>query len=146
MLAARSAVFVIEQQCLYADIDGLDPVAWHLFGLDTTQPGRPLAACARVFGPDAGDSTVRIGRVLTMPAYRGLGLGKILVDQVMRRLPDHWPDTSVRLHAQAHLQAFYGSFGFIPTSEVHLEDDIPHVWMQRDSLAAQPYLPYLGAA
>jgi len=146
MLAARSAVFVIEQQCIYADIDGLDPAAWHLFGLDATRPGRPLAVYARVFGPDADDGTVRIGRVLTAPAYRKLGLGKILLDQVMTRLPEHWPDIPVRLHAQAHLQEFYGSFGFVATSEIHLEDDIPHVWMQRDALAVQPYISTVRAA
>ena len=140
MLAARSAVFVVEQHCIYTDIDGQDPAAWHLFGLDAARTDRPLAACARVFGPDAVDPTVRIGRVLTTPAYRQLGLGKILIDQVMMRLPHHWPDAPVRLHAQAHLEAFYGVFGFIATSGIHLEDDIPHIWMQRDSVALQPYI------
>jgi len=140
MLAARSAVFVVEQHCIYTDIDGQDPAAWHLFGLDAARTDRPLAACARVFGPDAVDPTVRIGRVLTTPAYRQLGLGKILIDQVMMRLPHHWPEAPVRLHAQAHLKAFYGAFGFIPSSDIHLEDNIPHIWMQRDSIALQPYV------
>lgn len=137
MLAARSAVFVVEQQCIYVDIDGLDAAAWHLFGLDAGQPGRPLAACARVFAPDSVEPAVRIGRVLTTQAYRNRGLGKILLDQAMRRLAGHWPQAPVRLHAQAHLQDFYGGFGFAPASEVHLEDDIPHIWMERQ---AGPYL------
>jgi ElaA protein len=146
VLAARCAVFIMEQQCIYADIDGLDPAAWHLFGRDTSQAEQPLAAYARVFGPDAGDSAVRIGRVLTAPAYRKLGLGKILIDRAMLRVPDYWPQTPIRLHAQAHLQEFYGLFGFIPTSEIHLEDEIPHVWMQRECVAVRPYVSIVRTA
>jgi len=139
ILAARSAVFVIEQQCIYADIDGLDPLAWHLYGQDAAQPDTPLAACARVFAPDADDRTVRIGRVVSTSAYRGQGLGKALLEQAMLRIAEQWPQAPLRLHAQAYLQAFYAGFGFEACSDVHLEDDIPHIWMQRPSIAVQPY-------
>jgi ElaA protein len=134
MLAARSEVFVLEQQCLYADMDGLDRDAWHLYALDTT-PARPaLAACARILPPDVGAPSVpcvRIGRVLTAPAYRGTGLGRQLLEQALRRIAPQWPGVPMALHAQAHLQDFYGAFGFEPDGEIHLEDGIPHLWMRR---------------
>jgi len=138
MLAARSAVFVIEQQCLYADMDGLDRHAWHLYGLDSAAVPPALAACARILPPDAYDPAVRIGRVLTAPAYRGLGLGKQLLEQALGYIARHWPGVPMALHAQAHLQDFYGAFGFMADGEVHLEDDIPHIWMRRPAFKAQP--------
>jgi ElaA protein len=131
MLAARSAVFVIEQQCLYSDLDGLDLAAWHLYAVPADQAGSPLAACARVLPPDAQDACVRIGRVLTMPGWRGQGLGKVLIEQALARIAEQWPGAAIRLHAQAHLQRFYGGHGFAPVSAIHLEDNIEHVWMQR---------------
>ena len=86
ILDARSAVFVVEQNCVYRDIDGADQAAWHLAAYD--------------------------------PAGRLAGYLRVLL-----------PDAQVSLHAQAHLQRFYGAFGFTPSSDVHDEDGIPHVWM-----------------
>ena len=146
MLAARSAVFVIEQNCLYGDIDGLDIDAWHLlaFGATvdatavanltataitgTTRP--PLAGYLRVLLPDADDRDIRIGRVLTTAQFRGIGLGNAMLDRAIAHIRKQWPGTPIRLHAQAHLQRFYGAFGFAPVSEIHEEDGIPHVWMR----------------
>jgi ElaA protein len=136
MLAARSAVFVIEQNCLYGDIDGLDLDAWHLlaFGATddaTTGAARPLlAGYLRVLLPDADDGDIRIGRVLTTAEFRGIGLGNAMLDRAIAHIRTQWPGTPMRLHAQAHLQGFYGSFGFAPVSEIHEEDGIPHVWMR----------------
>ncbi|MEX3760965.1 GNAT family N-acetyltransferase [Paraburkholderia phenoliruptrix] len=140
MLAARSAVFVIEQNCLYGDIDGLDLDAWHLlaFGAPagecaraaapTTRP--PLAGYLRVLLPDADDADIRIGRVLTTADFRGIGLGNAMLERAIAHIRTQWPGAPVRLHAQAHLQRFYGAFGFEPVSEIHEEDGIPHVWMR----------------
>ncbi len=141
MLATRSAVFVIEQQCIYADMDGLDRDAWHLYALDMAAdtPLKPvLAACARVLPPAAGEAVVRIGRVLTAPGYRGLGLGRQLMEQALRYIAPQWPSVRIALHAQAHLQDFYRAYGFETDGEIHLEDGIPHVWMRRPGLSAQP--------
>jgi len=134
MLAARSAVFVIEQQCIYTDLDGLDRQAWHLYGVDVDLAHAPLAACARILVPDAQDPSVRIGRVLTTQAYRGQGLGNALLEQVLARIALQWPEAPIRLHAQARLQRFYEAYGFDAASEVHLEDNIEHLWMQRSCL------------
>ncbi|RAS38255.1 GNAT family N-acetyltransferase [Paraburkholderia bryophila] len=131
MLAARSAVFVVEQNCVYGDIDGLDLDAWHLFAFgpgDERYP--PLAGYLRVLLPDAEDSDIRIGRVLTTAPFRGIGLGNAMLERALEHIRAQWPGTPIRLHAQAHLQGFYGAFGFTPVSEIHDEDDIPHVWMR----------------
>jgi ElaA protein len=131
-LAARSAVFVVEQNCVYGDIDGLDVQAWHLSaygpGIDATPP--QLAGYLRVLLPDATDTDVRIGRVLTTAAFRGIGLGNAMLERSLTHIRAQWPATPIRLHAQAHLQSFYGAFGFAPVSEIHDEDGIPHVWMR----------------
>ncbi|SAL31392.1 GCN5-like N-acetyltransferase [Caballeronia sordidicola] len=131
VLAARSEVFVIEQQCLYADIDGQDTDAWHLLVLGQTTHAE-LAGYLRVLPPDeTGD--VRIGRVLTRAPFRGIGLGQAMLERTLEHIAQQWPGRAIRLHAQAHLQRFYASSGFEPISDVHLEDDIPHIWMRREA-------------
>ncbi|KVO69509.1 drug:proton antiporter [Burkholderia ubonensis] len=127
ILEARSAVFVVEQNCVYRDIDDADQAAWHLAAYD--EAGR-LAGYLRVLLPDAQDPDIRIGRVLTTAAFRGAGLGNALLSRALEHIRAQWPDTPVSLHAQAHLQRFYGAFGFAPSSDVHDEDGIPHVWMR----------------
>jgi ElaA protein len=130
MLAARSEVFVIEQNCLYGDIDGLDTEAWHLFAFGPGEPQPKLASYLRVLLPDESDADIRIGRVLTTADFRGMGLGNQMLARAMGHIVEQWPNVPVRLHAQAHLQGFYGAFGFVPISEIHEEDGIPHVWMR----------------
>jgi ElaA protein len=130
MLAARSAVFVIEQNCLYGDIDGLDSDAWHLFAFGPDDKKPSLAGYLRVLLPDAGDTDIRIGRVLTTAEFRGIGVGNAMLERSLAHIRAQWPGTPIRLHAQAHLQGFYGAFGFTPVSEIHEEDGIPHVWMR----------------
>ncbi len=137
MLAARSNVFVVEQKCVYADIDGLDARAWHLLAYGSSADGQPaLAGYLRVLLPSqssasSDETDIRIGRVLTTQAFRGKGLGQQMIERALAHIARQWPHQPVRLHAQAHLQRFYGAFGFEPISDIHLEDDIPHVWMRR---------------
>jgi ElaA protein len=136
MLAARSEVFVIEQQCLYADVDGQDVDAWHLLVYSRSADARrALAGYLRVLLPKkderAEDADIRIGRVLTTSAFRGIGLGQTMLERALSHIARQWPHQPIRLHAQAHLQRFYSSFGFEPISDVHLEDNIPHIWMRR---------------
>ncbi|MCP2085149.1 MULTISPECIES: GNAT family N-acetyltransferase [Paraburkholderia] len=130
MLAARSAVFVIEQNCLYGDIDGLDSDAWHLFAFGPGEKKPALAGYLRVLLPDADDTDIRIGRVLTTAEFRGIGVGNAMLERSLAHIRAQWPGTPIRLHAQAHLQGFYGAFGFTPVSNIHEEDGIPHVWMR----------------
>lgn len=139
MLAARSEVFVVEQNCVYGDVDGLDTQAWHLLAFGPASPDGAgsadeappkLAAYLRVLLPDERDPDIRIGRVLTTSGFRGLGLGNTMLGRVLDHIAAQWPGTPMRLHAQAHLQGFYGAFGFTPVSDIHDEDGIPHVWMR----------------
>lgn len=142
MLAARNAVFVVEQQCVYNDVDGLDKDAWHLFaysgGANNASTGQRadrapapmLAGYLRVLLPDASDADIRIGRVLTTSDFRGIGLGSAMLEQALKHIVAQWPDAAIKLHAQAHLQVFYGAFGFEAISDIHDEDGIPHVWMR----------------
>lgn len=130
LLAARSAVFVVEQNCVYGDIDGLDFEAWHLSAYGPADQCPPLAGYLRVLLPDAADADIRIGRVLTTAGFRGIGLGNAMLERSLVHIRSQWPGTPIRLHAQAHLQGFYGAFGFAPVSEIHDEDGIPHVWMR----------------
>jgi ElaA protein len=130
MLAARNAVFVVEQNCAYGDIDGLDANAWHLFAYEKRVSGKKLAGYLRVLLPDEVETDIQIGRVLTTADFRGIGLGSAMLEQALGHIVSQWPDAAVSLHAQAHLQGFYGAFGFEPVSDVHDEDGIPHVWMR----------------
>ncbi|WP_087642738.1 GNAT family N-acetyltransferase [Caballeronia choica] len=134
MLAARSAVFIVEQNCVYGDVDGLDVDAWHLFAYGEGEQRPALAGYLRVLlpgRPDASETDVRIGRVLTTAGFRGLKLGNAMLERALEHILKQWPQQPIRLHAQAHLQKFYGAFGFEPVSDIHDEDDIPHVWMRR---------------
>ena len=145
MLEARNAVFVVEQNCVYHDVDGLDKDAWHLFayageaqpnasGASSAPPDRAqasaLAGYLRVLLPDATDADIRIGRVLTSSNFRRIGLGSAMLEQALKHIVAQWPTVAIKLHAQAHLQMFYGAFGFEPISDVHDDDGIPHIWMR----------------
>jgi ElaA protein len=139
MLAARSAVFVVEQNCVYGDIDGLDQDAWHLFAYGPGEARPVLAGYLRVLLPglpDASEQDVRIGRVLTTVKFRGMKLGNAMLARALECIVEQWPDQPISLHAQAHLQNFYGAFGFMPSSGIHDEDGIAHVWMRRPGHAS----------
>ena len=149
ILQLRSRVFVVEQECLYTDMDGLDllPGTQHLLlPADDASP-RPAAdahggtsgfsseplAYARILplevadGPAAQAGARSVGRVVTAPAGRGRGLGRRLLDEVVR-LFGHGDLT---LNAQSHLRDYYGRAGFRVSGPEFLEDGIPHLPMFR---------------
>lgn len=127
LLKLRSEVFVVEQRCIYLDPDGQDLDALHLLGRDAQGE---LLACARLIPTPDGP---KIGRVLTAPAARGAGQGRALMQCAIAECAQRWPAQPIRLSAQAHLQGFYASLGFRPTSAVYDEDGIPHIDMQRQA-------------
>ena len=127
VMAAREAVFIVEQNCPYQDADALDAQSWHLIGTCDGQ----FAAYLRVVDPGAKYAEPSMGRVITAPEVRGTGWGRQLVAEGVARCEAAWPGRGQRISAQAHLQAFYGSFGFRTVGEPYSEDDIPHVEMQR---------------
>lgn len=115
-LALRQQVFVVEQNCPYPDIDGRDAQALHLCGYDEDR----LVAGARLFAPE-GISGSRIGRVVVAPDARGIGLGRILMQQAMLECEARWPGQAILVSAQAHLQSFYASLGFDAISGIYDE-------------------------
>ncbi|HEX8787060.1 MAG TPA: GNAT family N-acetyltransferase [Telluria sp.] len=131
MLALRQQVFVLEQTCLYPDIDGLDPGAHHLLGWRTVDGRRELAASLRCLAPGAKYTEMSLGRVVTSPAARGTGLGRELVAQGIACAERLHPGHAIRIGAQAHLERFYAGFGFVTVSEPYDEDGIMHLDMIR---------------
>jgi ElaA protein len=127
VLAAREAVFIVEQKCAYQDADLLDQYSWHL----TAWAGDRVAAYLRVVDAGKKYAEVSIGRVLTAREHRGTGLGKSLMAEALRRIDAAEPVQAVRISAQAHLVNFYRGYNFRTVSDVYLEDEIPHVEMLR---------------
>ncbi|MNR93274.1 putative acyltransferase [compost metagenome] len=131
VLRARQDVFVLEQQCLYPDIDDADQQAYHLLAWGEVEGKRQLLAYLRCFAPGAKYAEASLGRVLTVAAARGTGIGKQLLAEGIRRAQALFPACAIRISAQEHLQGFYGSYGFRTVSDVYMEDGIPHVEMLR---------------
>lgn len=129
ILALRTQVFVVEQKCPYLEVDGLDLVGdnCHLMARD----GDALVAYLRLLDPQHNQGEVVIGRVVIAEAARGTGLGHQLMERALEDCQRRWPGLPVYLSAQAHLQNYYGRYGFVPVTEVYLEDDIPHVGMRK---------------
>ena len=124
VLRLRAEVFVVEQDCVYQDLDDKDQAAVHFLGV--AQDGR-LAAYTRIV--DKGVSYpdyASIGRVITAPFARGKGLGRPLMRQSIEVLYNYFGKQSIKIGAQAHLQAYYESIGFQGVGEVYDEDGIPH--------------------
>lgn len=128
ILAARVDVFVVEQDCPYSELDGLDQTAQHLWAV--TETGQ-IAAYARITAPGTRFEEPSIGRVITASAFRGRGLGRQLMNRALELAQSHYPDASLRISAQQHLQPFYETLGFQFVCGPYDEDGIPHVEMLR---------------
>ncbi|QQZ41723.1 GNAT family N-acetyltransferase [Pseudomonas sp. SK3(2021)] len=129
ILQLRAEVFVVEQKCAYQDVDGqdLEGDTCHLMAWDDDR----LVAYLRLLDPVSQGGDVVIGRVVIAPQARGKGLGHELMEHALRQAQKHWPQTPIYLSAQAHLQGYYGRYGFNVVGEEYLEDDIPHIGMRR---------------
>jgi ElaA protein len=127
LLRLRSEVYVVEQQCIFLDIDGDDREANHLLGVQ----GGELKAYARCFGPGVKFTEASIGRVATRPSARGTGLGHALMGQAVAAVNQVWGPQAIRIGAQAHLASFYAKHGFVDIGQPYIEDDIPHLEMLR---------------
>jgi ElaA protein len=122
---ARQAVFIVEQECAYADLDGLDTNAEHLIVWSASD----VAGYLRLLAPGTRFAEPSLGRILTTHAFRGTGLGRELVVKGLQRARERYKGQTLRISAQAYLEKFYASFGFVVDSEPYLEDGIPHVEM-----------------
>jgi ElaA protein len=126
---ARQQIFAIEQNCVYLDADGLDEVSLHLAAW-SPQHRVPLAY-ARLVEPGAKYAEPSIGRVITTPGARGIGLGRELVRRAVAQCGLVFPGHGIRISAQTRLEAFYAEMGFIAVGTPYLEDGIPHTEMLR---------------
>lgn len=131
ILRARQEVFAVEQDCVYQDADGKDQHAWHLACWDSTLASPVLLAYLRVVFPGKKYAEPSIGRVLTVEAARGTGLGRELMRYAIRHTLREFPQAPIRISAQLYLKKFYEEFGFEQIAEPYEEDGIPHIEMLR---------------
>ncbi|WP_233522383.1 GNAT family N-acetyltransferase [Chitinophaga silvatica] len=130
ILRLRSEVFVVEQNCVYQDLDNADQKALHLMGTD--DEGN-LLAYTRLFAPGIQYTEASIGRVVTSPKHgRGKGIGKELMERSIAAVEQHFGMVPIMIGAQQYLHRFYSSLGFKQVSDMYLEDGIPHIKMRRE--------------
>ncbi|WP_164108206.1 MULTISPECIES: GNAT family N-acetyltransferase [Sphingobacterium] len=130
ILRLRSAVFVVEQTCIYQDIDGKDESCHHVM----LYIGNNLAAYSRVVPAGLSYEEISLGRVLVNPDFRGQGLGKTIVQETIQACYAILGKADIKIGAQYHLLTMYQSLGFEPQGEPYDEDGIEHVDMLK------PYL------
>ncbi|MCL1077203.1 GNAT family N-acetyltransferase [Parashewanella spongiae] len=125
ILKLRSDVFVVEQNCVYPDLDEKDrhSQTHHVMLLDDHNR---LMGYSRVLAPGQSYPEASIGRVVINPDNRGNGLAQRLMQKSIAVVQQQWPDTAIQIGAQEYLTQFYQNMGFQPISEMYLEDGIPH--------------------
>ena len=126
LLKLRSEVFVVEQNCVYQDIDDKDIKGTHFFGQD----GSDLIAYLRVM--EVGvfyPNHMSIGRVVVKQTHRNKKLGNEILAKAIDFCRKKFPKTPIKISAQTHLKSFYNQLGFEFKGEAYLEDGIPHCAM-----------------
>lgn len=127
ILQLRSEVFVVEQNCVYQDIDGKDQKAIHILGYYEGV----LAAYSRLFKPNEYFADSSIGRLIVKASHRDKKLGHDLLRTSMVTIKELFNETNITISAQLYLQKFYEGHGFVTVGESYLEDDIPHIEMRK---------------
>lgn len=127
ILQLRSEVFVVEQDCVYQDIDNKDQKAFHVLAFHN----ETLVAYSRIFRARDYFSVPSIGRIIVKENFRKDNLGHKLVDASINFIQENFKDDSILISAQCYLKKFYNSHGFIEEDEEYLEDGIPHIHMRK---------------
>ena len=127
VLQLRSAVFVLEQRCIFLDPDSKDLHCYHVMGLLNDE----LIATTRLLPPGLAYPQASIGRVATNIHYRKTGVGIALMQHSIRYCEQLFTKGPIKIGAHLYLQAFYQKFGFVPSSKVYMEDGIEHIEMLR---------------
>ncbi len=125
VMRLRQEVFVVEQNCVYPDLDGLDLSADHILCWEDGD----LLAYLRCLKPGLSYPQSSIGRIVVSPTARGRDLGRELVTRGITYNFQQWPDSEIRIGAQRYLETFYCSLGFVTDGEPYIEDGIEHVHM-----------------
>ncbi len=128
LLQLRSEVFVVEQNCVYQDIDGKDKKALHVLGFKDKE----LVAYTRIFKPGDYFKEASIGRVVVRNNERGIGLAYNIMKSSIEAIQEHYKETMIKVSAQTYLREFYNNLGFKQLGEEYLEDGIPHIAMIRN--------------
>lgn len=127
IMQLRQSVFIVEQNCPYHDLDGKDLESLHL----SAWRDNNLVAYIRILPPEIHDSGCpSIGRVCNAASVRGTGIGRELMQRGLKLVQAHWPGRDCQIGAQAYLQKFYESLGFVINGDGYLEDDIAHFPMR----------------
>ncbi len=129
IMRLRSAVFVVEQDCVYQDLDNKDHKAIHVMGKDDGQ----LVAYTRMFAPGDYFENTSIGRVVVAPDQRKFGYGKLIMQASLSAAKERYTHPTIEISAQTYLTKFYTELGFKAIGEEYLEDGIPHVRMLQTS-------------
>lgn len=125
ILQLRSEVFVVEQNCVYQDVDGKDEKALHVLGAKNGK----LVAYTRAFKPGDYFKNPSIGRVVVAKEQRQYGYGKIIMEASIKEMTNRFHGIPIELSAQTYLLKFYNELGFVAQGKEYLEDGIPHVRM-----------------
>jgi len=125
ILRLRSEVFVVEQQCIFLDMDNKDQYSYHFMGWH----GDHLVAYVRLIAPGKVYEQMSIGRVVTSPDYRRTGAGRILMQAAIEQCYTLFGKGPIKIGAQLYLKEFYGSLGFVQSGEIYDEDGIDHIEM-----------------
>ena len=125
ILQLRSEVFVVEQNCVYQDIDGKDEKAIHIIGVVQNK----IVAYTRCFKPDEYFKEASIGRVVVKKTERKLKRGNQIMIHSIKAIETLYQTKTIIISAQSHLKFFYNNFGFYSVGNEYLEDGIPHIEM-----------------
>ena len=125
LLKLRSKVFVVEQDCVYQDLDGKDSKALHIIG---KKEGRTVAY-TRCFKPGIYFEEASIGRVVVESDQRKYGYGHVIMQASIKAIKNHYDAEIIKISAQTYLREFYESHAFTQIGEGYLEDGIPHIAM-----------------
>lgn len=126
VLKLRSEVFVVEQNCVFLDMDDKDEASYHVLGYYKNT----IVAYTRLVPKDVIYKTVSIGRVVTHPSVRKLGFGKLLMEYSISEARAKLNTHEIEIGAQLYLNTFYSNLGFIQEGSMYLEDDIEHIKMR----------------
>ncbi|MAU14678.1 MAG: GNAT family N-acetyltransferase [Muricauda sp.] len=128
ILRLRSEVFVVEQDCVYQDVDNKDQKALHVIGVKNDE----IVAYTRIFKPGDYFENVSIGRVVVRHDQRKYGLGKQIMQASLATIDERFPNKPIEISAQTYLLQFYTDLGFNAFGEEYLEDGIPHRRMLKE--------------
>lgn len=129
ILRLRAEVFVVEQDCVYQDVDNKDQKALHVIG----RKNENIVAYTRIFNKGDYFDMASIGRVVVANNERKYGYGHELIKESIAAIETSFKTKKIKLSAQEYLVKFYEQHGFFKVGEGYLEDGIPHIAMIRES-------------